>query len=315
MSVYLIKNGADNDSAPFRNVWTKHRVPLSLYPDNSPVLNVKGGMTHPDVKRGEYVAGMLVNYHTYDEFVTAMNVAFTMKSSYAMETLYLPYVPGGRQDKPRNPFTPSYDKSTGDILRTLEFTVQLIKIGGFKEVHVLDPHSGVFEKLAGNYGLKVVVHQPDITKHLNMEQYDGIIAPDAGATERALVLSKATGLPLFLGQKHRDPVTNKLTGFGVSKLPTHGYYLVVDDICDGGGTFMGLGEEIKKERARADLYVTHGLFTHGADKRLSTVYKNIFSSDSIGYEVDGVSRLPMVDRMFAKESEKVLEESILQGER
>lgn len=38
--------------------------------------------------------------------------------------------------------------------------------------------------------------------------------------------------------------------------------LIVDDICDGGGTFVGLAKELRAAGAtRVYLYVTHGIFS------------------------------------------------------
>ena len=47
----------------------------------------------------------------------------------------------------------------------------------------------------------------------------------------------------------------------------HAHCIVVDDICDGGGTFIGLAKLLKGRGAiKCTLAVTHGLFTKGFDK-------------------------------------------------
>jgi len=204
-------------------------------------------------------------------------------------------------------------ESTGDVLYTLGFTAKMIAMAGFEEVHLLDPHSDVVVKTLKSLGLRVEVHNP--LPELDYSVYDGVIAPDKGAVDRAVAVAQPNNLPVFFGQKHRDPQTNKLSGFSVSKLPTHAHYLVVDDICDGGGTFIGLAEEIAKERAKADLFVTHGLFTHGAAERLGRVYNEVFSTDSLGYAVDGVTVIPTIHRMFPNYRAAVREYHIQEGER
>jgi len=56
--------------------------------------------------------------------------------------------------------------------------------------------------------------------------------------------------------------------------------LIVDDICDGGGTFLGLGEELKKKNAGPlFLAISHGIFSKGFDE-LVKVYEQIFTTDS-----------------------------------
>jgi len=66
--------------------------------------------------------------------------------------------------------------------------------------------------------------------------YTGIIAPDKGALNRAEALAHAFEVPLYIGGKTRDFETGKLTGFTMESLPEGGKFLIVDDICDGGGT-------------------------------------------------------------------------------
>ena len=42
--------------------------------------------------------------------------------------------------------------------------------------------------------------------------------------------------------------------------------LIVDDICDGGGTFIPLAKKLKNAGAKTvTLYVTHGIFSKGLD--------------------------------------------------
>jgi len=296
MSVYIIVEGAD-ESAPSGMSYVKYHLPFSLYPDNSPVLNMGlGGLENiKGLHQSTFVDGMLIQYTTYQNFVAGMNLAFTINNTVPMKSLYLPYFPGARQDHPRAAWR-NDDESTGDVLATADFTMAMIKNSGFTTVYVMDAHSDTLRELAHKYGLGFSNWQymPDV----DYSRYDGVIAPDSGAADRAVRVALAHGLPVFFGKKHRDPVTNRLSGFSVSKLPTHAHYLVVDDICDGGGTFIGLAEEIAKERARADLFVTHGLFTKNAAERLGRVYNEIFTTDSLGDDRDHVTVLPAIDRMF-----------------
>jgi ribose-phosphate pyrophosphokinase len=110
-----------------------------------------------------------------------------------------------------------------------------------------------------------------------------VVSPDAGSEKRAGRVAKRFGLPVIYGYKVRDVTTGALSGFGVQEIPADlkdKPLLVVDDICDGGGTFLGLGEKLKEQGARADLYVTHGLFTKGTGV-LSKVYDNIYTTDTV----------------------------------
>lgn len=97
-------------------------------------------------------------------------------------------------------------------------------------------------------------------------KYDAVIAPDAGAKERATKVAANLGVPVFVADKKRDFATGKITKISAPiGLRESGNYLVVDDICDGGGTFAALLEAIKSRNPSAvmsfDLWVTHGVFS------------------------------------------------------
>ncbi len=62
-----------------------------------------------------------------------------------------------------------------------------------------------------------------------------------------------------------------------------GKYLIVDDICDGGGTFNLLAQEFEKDPVANDselhLWVSHGIFSRGLDN-ISPTIKKIYTTDS-----------------------------------
>ncbi len=84
---------------------------------------------------------------------------------------------------------------------------------------------------------------------------------------------------------YRDPETNELTGFRVVGERIEGIKtaLMVDDICDGGGTFMGLNLAVKQMYGDMDisLYTTHGIYSHrhGTEDLLFT-FNRVFSTTS-----------------------------------
>jgi ribose-phosphate pyrophosphokinase len=123
-----------------------------------------------------------------------------------------------------------------------------------------------------------VFPQSEVAKKL-WHGYSGIIAADKGGKARAEAMAEAMNLPVYYGGKTRDVSTGKLTGFTLEPIPAGGHYLVVDDICDGGGTFIGLGEKIREQGAFADLFVSHGIFSKGTED-LKKVFKNIITTDS-----------------------------------
>ncbi len=162
------------------------------------------------------------------------------------------------------------------------------------KVVCFDPHSHKMPEMIRN--VEVRSSTPLIRQHIvghadrgGPQRYQGIIAPDKGAIERATHVALATHLPLFRAEKHRNPDTGKLSGFSCEPLPDEGKFLVVDDICDGGGTFAGLAEATGLPKERLGLYVSHGVFS-GYAYRLLDHFGEIWTTDSLDtcHNLDGV---------------------------
>jgi ribose-phosphate pyrophosphokinase len=163
----------------------------------------------------------------------------------------------------------------------------------FSKVVVLDPHSPVVTSLikrVRTYPLRLVANQ------FPQNPWDAVIAPDKGGVARANEMAESLHTGVVYGSKVRDVTTGRLTGFDVS-VEAGGHYLVSDDICDGGGTFVGLGELIREQGATADLYVSHGIFAKGTTE-LKKFYNTIYTTDSFTTVRDNdVVVLPVVKEM------------------
>ena len=87
--------------------------------------------------------------------------------------------------------------------------------------------------------------------------------------------------------KVRELGTNKLSGFEILDLnkwksKNSGYpILVVDDLCDGGGTFIGISEKLRKELRPSELslFVTHAIQKQGIEK-VAKCYDKVFITNS-----------------------------------
>jgi ribose-phosphate pyrophosphokinase len=257
---------------------TEYVLDVGLYPDNTPVVNFE---TACNYEYGQFRA-IVVRPHNLQELVTALMVVESIRDRGGkVDDLVLPYVPGARQDN---------KKREGDRLLTLLYVTKLIIQTGFRRVLVLDPHSLATTALLDN--CVVTTFGPMFDE----PEWDGVIAPDLGAVARATDFAVQYELPVYNGLKHRDPATNKLSGFSVSGLQRGKHYIVVDDICDGGGTFLGLAEKIKEAGSTADLFVTHGLFSKGTDA-LRKAYRKIYATDSITTLHEGVTYIKVTRRM------------------
>jgi Phosphoribosylpyrophosphate synthetase len=243
--------------------WSEPINFVKMYSDGTPM--VKTDQWLDIVARADT---MVLRPHSLNSFVTAMFLvdAITLAGG-RIQRLVLPYVPGARQDR-TNP--------TGDVLFTIESVTRMINQRRFSRVVILDPHSHATSIRLQNVR---IFPQSEVAKKL-WQGYSGIISADKGGKERAEAMAEAMDLPVTYGGKTRDVSTGKLTGFTLDELPVKGgHYLVVDDICDGGGTFIGLAEKIREQGAYADLFVSHGIFSKGTAE-LKKVYKNIYTTDS-----------------------------------
>lgn len=106
-----------------------------------------------------------------------------------------------------------------------------------------------------------------------------LCAPDHGSGRRLMEIVNLFQLstPVLL-EKDRCVATGKILGlrYNCSTRDVNGYnVMVVDDICDGGATFIEAAKLLRDKGAEnLYLYITHGIFSKGLDILLSH-YKHI----------------------------------------
>lgn len=190
--------------------------------------------------------------------------------------LFMPYFPGARQDR----------SSLGTAL-TAKVYADIINAQKYARVIVLDPHSDVVPALLDRC---IVIPAEKVSEEfMSLPHPDGIICPDAGAEKRTYALAQALKVPVIHARKHRNMETGALDGFRVEPFKSAGYYVVADDICDGGATFVGLAEEIARTNPadyKLGLWVTHGIFSKGTEA-LQKHYRWIGSTDSFPSKIEG----------------------------
>ncbi len=184
--------------------------------------------------------------------------------------LIMPYVPGARADR-GVPFGL-------DVYATFINTLHI------DQIIIFDPHSQKTPELLKPFDNLTVVYSDELFDQVHMRavlnQYNGIIAPDKGAAHRAQAVADVAGLPVFTATKERDEETGKLSNFAIEGLDPDGTYLIIDDICDGGGTFLGLVEASGLGFGQIDLYVSHGVFSKEALHNLSERFEYVYTTNS-----------------------------------
>lgn len=249
-------------------------IEVQSYPSGEPLITFR---THYDLKR------LLVRPNSMSDFMAAMFYVDALAARCReIPDLILPRVPGDRQDRLND---------EGDYLFTAKSVARMVNARRFPSVTLVDPHSDVISALIERSRVVYADHTS-----LNRQAYLGVIAPDAGAEKRASRVARRMGLPLVRAWKTRDVATGVISGFGVEPVQI-GHYLVVDDLCDGGGTFIGLAEVLRKSGATADLFVTHGLFTKGTQV-VCDAFTRVYCTDSTTGEKPGVHIIPTCEDLL-----------------
>lgn len=179
-----------------------------------------------------------------------------------LEIRYLPYA---RQDK----------YVANDATFALRVFCKLINTLNFSKIEIFDPHSDL--SLKEIRGVKAIDPFPNIAKVLAETQAVAVY-PDAGAATRYGKLIAQMNQVVF--KKIRNQLTGEIEGIGTDDeiLPLH--YLIVDDICDGGRTFIEAAKVLYAGGAKeVSLYISHGLFTKGLNVLREAGIKRIFTKN------------------------------------
>lgn len=199
--------------------------------------------------------------------------------------LHIPYLPYGRQDK----------GISNETTFNLYVFAELINNLGFFKVTTVDAHSIMFGLIENCENLSVVgIHEQVI----NDFRPTYIVFPDKGAMDR--YGKELSHLRTIYCEKTRDQLTGNITGNKVH-LPSEPRHpndpdiddnarlLIIDDICDGGATFIGVAKSIRKMQPKVGigLFVTHGIFSKGRQHLLDNGIDLIFTTNSLPQNKDG----------------------------
>lgn len=156
---------------------------------------------------------------------------------------------------------------------SLSIVMKMLKMFNPINISVLEPHNDA--AILVNGGMGYPSHKPDFSEYL-------VVFPDKGAYMRY----KALYDKAVICSKVRDVSTGELTGFSIEnpeileECPNKPL-IVIDDLCDGGGTFVGIAELLKEkcpDRPKS-IFVTHAVNPKGIDN-MSEHYDNVYITNS-----------------------------------
>ncbi|MEN0577937.1 ribose-phosphate diphosphokinase [Phytobacter palmae] len=205
--------------------------------------------------------------------------------------LELAWLPWARQDR---------HMVNGDSFALKVFANQL-NVLNFDKVFLLDPHSDAAAAAINNS--VVIAQETCLMKSETLRQAIStgkltLVAPDAGALKKIHNVAKASGARDYaILTKERDVATGNLTGFALVSGDVAGKdVLIVDDLCDAGGTFIGSAQVLRDAGARSvSLYVTHGVFSKGVENLLNNGIDAIYTTTSFASSELREPRVELID--------------------
>lgn len=211
-----------------------------------------GGEPHVKIPIFTEELRLFLKLRTWNDVGIAACLLSALESQDVDAEVFIPYFPGARQDR-----------TDGTAPLTVEMIAGLLDYG--RNLTVFDPHSDVLIDTVSPLIL--------MPRHLELKNrlMVGVIAPDSGALFRAEdYLEKFhPDAELIQCTKERDPNTGRLSNYVVPRLEKRGSYIIVDDICDGGGTFNLLADAFFKDpigkNCDLKMFVSHGIFSKGLD--------------------------------------------------
>ena len=202
-----------------------------------------------------------------DVFIFMQLVDILQRMEVSVSELYIPYLMTMRCDR-----VFSIDRPFS--LKVLANVINLLKAD---KVIILEPHSDKCLELINNSEALMSKVEIDDKKMQTVLCY-----PDSGAKKRYFSIFKPYFTPITC-KKVRDVNTGNLLKFDIEDKGNYrkgDKIVVVDDLCDGGGTFLGIHNILKElEPSSCSLWVTHAVQKAGIEK-VAAVYDKVYITDS-----------------------------------
>lgn len=235
-------------------------IQFLLYPDNQPHVNIKDVGDGDEVKVICSITDSLKMMHLI-QCSNALDNLFAKK-----KILVIPYLMAARFDRLMQ---------HGDSI-DLKVVADLINYCNFERVYLFDVHSDTSTML-----IKNAVNISNERLVAEYKKDDAVlICPDAGAVKK---VSKyfdwnKSIVDVVYCNKSRDLSNGNLTLNVLTPEKCEGRNcVIIDDLCDGGGTFLGIASQIKPKHLT--LIITHGVFSKGT-RLFEGIFDEIIVSDS-----------------------------------
>ena len=189
-------------------------------------------------------------------------------------TAVIPYFGYARQDR----------KTDGRTPISAKLVANLISTAGADRVLTIDLHAGqiqgFFDVPTDNLIAAPVIEADIKSRYAGKELM--VVSPDVGGVVRARFLAKRLGCDLAIVDKRR-PEAGKSEVMNIIGDVSERHCLLVDDMCDSGGTLCNAAAALKDQGATGvSAFVTHGVLSNNAVKRIEgSVLDELVMCDTI----------------------------------
>ena len=288
-------------------------VETMVFPGGEEGVTLRGEASWPIIRHDDLVT-IRARIQSSRELVQLLLILNTLKrivrlpltgawqKRKAQVILWLTYLPYARRDRFEGV------QATGDpictALSVADFGSDMIATAlnsyadVIDEVVLFDPHSEASHNKIANAR---VLAKTDLFWNTQLTRDKvplALVAPDSGSLKSVEAFASRIGAAeVIIGTKHRDIRTGALSKIALhspytAASPFSGNVAVVDDICDGGGTFLPIANQIHCTGQKT-LCVTHGIFSRGFVDLLAH-YDAILTTDTWQSE-EAMSKLPGYD--------------------
>lgn len=271
---------------------TNIKYKISRFPDGQQDIQLLDGIwVDSGLKRINEAVTIKSRFNSFKDLELIICATKALRNLGAKDIhLYVPYVMGARSDRQFVEGGTSYLRDViAPILNSLEF----------ESITCIDVHSDVAPACINR--LKVIDNLQVVSSFITSTAANRdmiansflescvLVSPDAGSLKKIYNVAnklKFNG-EILTCSKYRD-TDGKLSKTHVPVRVDHysKNLIIIDDICDGGRTFLNIAEEVKKAQpertGKIYLVVTHGIFSAGFDelaKHLDGIYCSNSYSD------------------------------------
>ncbi len=217
-----------------------------------------------------------VHFPVNDNFVELLFWVDALKRASAQQvTVVMPffsYAKGDKKDEPR-------------VSIRARVCADAIEAAGADRVLTMDLHS---PQIQGFFGIPVdhLYGRSVICEHVRALGIDDnlvVCSPDVGFAKSAAAFANLLGVPVVIGNKHREDHSEQAEILEVIGDVDGRNVLMVDDFTITGGSLCSMAS-VLKERGAQDVYaaVTHGVLAKGAGERImNSDIQKMFVTDTI----------------------------------